>query len=295
MSEEVGVAANGEAAAGDDGARRARRPVLMAVDDEPAVLGAVRGDLRSRYGRDYRVMTAAGGVQAVEALRELKLRDEPVALVVSDQRMPDLSGTEVLKVARQLFPGVRTVLLTAYAYMDVAISAINDVQLDYYILKPWDPPEERLYPIIDDLLEDWHAVHHRPRADDNPAVLAHDGRRPPIWCGTSSNGTRSRCSGSTSSSARRRSACWRPSATWSHAARADARRPAPARPRRRHLAAALGYKTCSTTEVFDLAIVGAGPAGLAAAVYGASEGLSTVCIEAVGAGGQAGQSSRIES
>ena len=183
--------------AGDEPARRAPRPVIMAVDDDPAVLGAVRSDLRSRYGRDYRVLAAAGGVQAVDALRELKLRDEPVALVVSDQRMPDLSGHEVLTVARQLFTGVRTVLLTAYADTDVAISAINDLRLDYYILKPWDPPEERLYPVLDDLLGDWHAG-HRPAVDVDPRGRRRVGRPAPTRCVTSCSATRSRCSGSTS-------------------------------------------------------------------------------------------------
>jgi thioredoxin reductase (NADPH) len=290
MSENTRLA--GEPAAGDEGAGRSRRPVLLAVDDDPSVLGAVRGDLRSRYGRDYRVITAAGGVQAVEALRELKLRDEPVALVVCDQRMPDLPGTEVLKVARQLFAGVRTVLLTAYADTDVAISAINEVRLDYYILKPWDPPEERLYPIIDDLLEDWHAI-HRPSADVTRVVgtrwsagthLVRDflqrNQIPMQWLDVEVSEEAQRLV----------------------AAAGDTALPIVLTPDGQRLlgpdvaalAAALGHKTHSTTTVFDLAIVGAGPAGLAAAVYGASEGLSTVCIEEGVPGGQAGQSSRIE-
>jgi thioredoxin reductase (NADPH) len=202
----------------------------------------------------------------VAALRELKLRDEPVALVVSDQRMPDLTGTEVLKVARQLFAGVRTILLTAYADTDVAISAINDIQLDYYILKPWDPPEERLYPIIDDLLEDWHAT-HRPSADVTRVVCtrwsaaSHQLREflqrnqiPMQWLDVEVNAEAQRLM----------------------AAAGDAALPIVLTPDGQRLpgpdvaalAAALGHKTRSTTTVFDLAIVGAGPAGLAAAVYG---------------------------
>jgi thioredoxin reductase (NADPH) len=284
MSETMRDGTSDQPEAGDTGARRARRPVLMAVDDDSSVLGAVRGDLRSRYGRDYRVLGAAGGVEAVEAPRALKLRDDPVALVVSDQRMPDLSGTDVLMVARQLFAGVRTLLLTAYADTDVAISAINDVRLDYYILKPWDPPEERLYPIVDDLLEDWHAT-HRPSADVTRVVgtrwsagthLVRDflqrNQIPMQWLDVEVNKEAQRLI----------------------AAAGDATLPIVLTPDGQRLlapdvatlAAALGHKTRSTTTVFDLAIVGAGPAGLAAAVYGASEGLSTVCIEEGVPGGQ---------
>src|SRR5690606_25578241 len=119
-----------------------RRPVILAVDDEPAVLAAVRADLRGRYGRDYRVVTAAGGAEAIAALEQLKVRGDAVAIVISDQRMPDVGGTDVLHAAVKLFDGIRTVLLTAYADTEVAIGAINDLHLDYYILKPWDPPEE---------------------------------------------------------------------------------------------------------------------------------------------------------
>jgi thioredoxin reductase (NADPH) len=292
MSEDMGGATDGSAAAGDDDSRRSWRPVLLAVDDDPAVLGAVRSDLRSRYGRDYRVVTAAGGVQATQTLRQLKLRDEPVALVVSDQRMPEVSGTEVLTLANELFAGVRTVLLTAYADTDVAISAINDVRLDYYILKPWDPPEERLYPILDDLLEDWHAT-HRPSVDVTRVVgtrwspgthvvrdFLQRNQIPMQWLDVELSEEAQRLM----------------------AAASDADMPIVLTPDGQRLvapdvttlAAALGLRTRSAATAFDLAIVGGGPAGLAAAVYGASEGLSTVCIEEAVPGGQAGQSSRIE-
>lgn len=123
-----------------------QRPVILAVDDDPAVLSAVRGDLRSRHGRHYRVLTAAGGAEAIETLKQLKLRGDPVAVVVSDQRMPEVNGTEVLTAALALHPELRTVLLTAYADTDVAIGAINELHLDYYILKPWDPPENACSP-----------------------------------------------------------------------------------------------------------------------------------------------------
>lgn len=141
----------------------ATRPAILAADDDTAVLGAVKQDLRARYGRDYRIVVADGGPQAIDTLQQLKLRDSALALVVSDQRMPDVAGTEVLAAAKDAFPNVKTILLTAYADTDVAIDAINEVNLDYYILKPWEPPEEKLYPVIDDLLSDWHASYH-PRA-----------------------------------------------------------------------------------------------------------------------------------
>ncbi|AIY03251.1 hypothetical protein ART_3652 [Arthrobacter sp. PAMC 25486] len=268
------------------------RPVILAVDDDPAVLSAVRGDLRSRYGRHYRVLTASGGGEAIETLDRLKLRGDPVAVVISDQRMPEVTGTEVLTAALKLFAEVRTVLLTAYADTEVAIGAINDLHLDYYILKPWDPPEERLFPVIDDLLGDWHA-HNQPSYTVTRVVssrwsartheirdflqrnqipmqwfdvdVSEEGRA--LWDAAEDDGL---------------PLVITPDGTALHA------------PDVSSLAAALGHKTHADAESFDLAIIGAGPAGLAAAVYGASEGLRTVCVEALVAGGQAGQSSRIE-
>lgn len=268
------------------------RPIIVAVDDDRAVLSAVRGDLRRQYGQHYRIIVAPGGAEAIEVLKELKLRNSPLALVVSDQRMPEVSGFDVLIAARELFADVRTVLLTAYADTEVAIGAINDLRLDYYILKPWDPPEERLYPILDDLLEDWHAAHHAV-ADVTRVVgtrwsaASHDVRDflqrnqvPMQWLDVD-----------LSDEARRL-----------HAAAEGATLPIVLTPDGQRLinpdlatlATALGNRTQTETTVFDLAIVGAGPAGLASAVYGASEGLSTVCIEQSAPGGQAGQSSRIE-
>jgi thioredoxin reductase (NADPH) len=277
----------------DDSVPGSKRPVIVAVDDDVAVLEAIRGDLRSEYGRNYRIMVANGGAEAIELLRELKLRDEPVALVVSDQRMPDISGDEVLTVTRELFGAVRTMLLTAYADTDVAIRAINELRLDYYILKPWDPPEERLFPVVAELLADWHAT--RPPAGDqvtrivgtrwSPAThrvrdFMQRNQIPMQWLDVE-----------VSDEGRRLMA-----------AAGDVALPLVLTPDGQRLvspdvptlAAALGHKTRSDVETFDLAIVGAGPAGLAAAVYGASEGLSTVCIEESAPGGQAGQSSRIE-
>ena len=269
-----------------------QRPVILAVDDDPAVLSAVRGDLRNRYGRLYRVLTASGGGEAIATLEKLKVRGDPVAVVVSDQRMPEITGTEVLTAALKFFPEVRTVLLTAYADTEVAIGAINDLHLDYYILKPWDPPEERLFPVIDDLLGDWHA-HHQPTHALTRVVgsrwsastheirdflqrnqipmqwfdvdISEEGRA--LWAAAGDDGL---------------PLVITPDGTVLHA------------PDVGSLAAALGHKTHADTESFDLAIIGAGPAGLAAAVYGASEGLRTICLEQSVAGGQAGQSSRIE-
>lgn len=270
---------------------RRARPVIVAVDDDPAVLNSVRGDLRTRYGRDYRIIVADSGKAAIDLLRDLKVRDEPVALVISDQRMPQVSGFEVLEAAKGLFADLRTVLLTAYADTEVAIGAINRLRLDYYILKPWDPPGERLYPVVDDLLGDWHAS-HRP-SDQVTRVVgtrhsaeAHALRDflqrnqiPMLWLDADTSDEAQRLLAAAAGPL--------PLVITPDGTRLDA-------PDVAALAGALGHKTTTETAVFDLAIVGAGPAGLAASVYGASEGLSTVCIERTSPGGQAGQSSRIE-
>src|SRR5215469_8232370 len=131
------------------------KPVILAVDDDPVVAAAIARDLRSRYGSDYRIVRAASGAEALAVLARLALRDQPVALIVADQRMPQMSGIEMLAEARAYAPGAKYLLLTAYADTDVAIKAINDIGLDYYLMKPWDPPDERLYPVVDDLLSDW--------------------------------------------------------------------------------------------------------------------------------------------
>lgn len=272
--------------------RDAGRPVLLAVDDDPAVLRAVRSDLRDRYRDRYRIVAAGGGPEALETVRELKRRGTAVALVLSDQRMPELSGVDLLCQVRGIMPDARTVLLTAYADTDAAISAINDVGLDHYILKPWDPPGERLYPVLDDLLLDWTSTHH-PAASQLTLVGARwspDAHRlrdylsrmrvPFRWLDTDTS----------------------PEAERVLAAVDDVALPLVItpdgdvlrQPDTATLGEQLGLHTRAQTDVYDLAIVGAGPSGLAAAVYGASEGLSTVIIEADAPGGQAGQSSRIE-
>lgn len=282
----VGPAATGSAE------RRSRPPAILAVDDEPGVLRAVRGDLRRRYRDGFRIVAAGGGTEAVDAIREMKRRGDDLAVVVTDQRMPDVGGVEVIARARDLYPDARTVLLTAYADTDVAISAINDVHLDHYVLKPWDPPEERLYPVLDDLLVDWRSRHrpvrdawrlvgHRwsPDAHRLRDFLARN-RVPFTWLDAdSAEGARLLAA----------SGSGEPPLIMGPDGECLAN------PGNAQAADVLGLQTRATDErVYDLAVVGAGPAGLGAAVYGASEGLDTVVLEADVPGGQAGTSSRIE-
>lgn len=272
----------------------ARRPVLLAVDDEPAVLAAVARDLRARYGGDYRIVRATSGNEARGVLEELRRRGEAVALILSDQRMPDGDGVSLLSAARDLYPLAKRVLLTAYADTEAAIAAINAAQTDYYLLKPWDPPEERLYPTLDDLLGDWQAdaalmdvsarvIGHRfnPASHEARDFLARN-RVPYQWLDVDRD-----------AEARQ---------LLTIAGEDESRLPivllrdgsALAQPTTLELADRLGIARHAELDFYDLVIVGGGPAGLAAAVYGASEGLRTVLIEREAPGGQAGQSSRIE-
>jgi thioredoxin reductase (NADPH) len=273
----------------------AAKPILLTVDDDPDVLAAVERDLRRHYGRDYRVLRADAGATALDALRQVKERDEPVALFLVDQRMPEMSGVEFLDQARALFPDAKRVLLTAYADTEAAIRAINTVKIDYYSMKPWDPPEENLYPILDDLLGDWQA-HYRPpfqgirvighRASaDSHALKDFLGRNgvPFQWLDIELNGEEAR-------------------GILQKAGLDDSRLPAVlfddgsglVEPSIQQVAEKIGGRTRAERPFYDLVIVGGGPAGLAAAVYGASEGLSTVLVEREAPGGQAGTSSRIE-
>lgn len=273
---------------------RAARPAILTVDDDADVLRAVERDLRRHYSGDYRVVSADSGQAALDALRELKRRETPVAIVVADQRMPGMTGVELLAEARELFPDVKTVLLTAYADTDAAITAINTVRLDYYVLKPWDPPEQTLYPVLDDLLGDWHAG-FRP-AFDGVRVLGHrwspDGHRlrdflarnlvPFKWLDVEVDEEAKRLLTATGDGAAKL-----PAVVLSDGS-------VMATPTNVEVAQALGLHTTSEAAFFDLVIVGGGPAGLAAAVYGASEGLQTALVEQEAPGGQAGQSSLIE-
>ena len=266
------------------------KPVILSVDDDREVLGAVERDLRRHYRSDYRVLTASSGREGLEAARQLKRRGTPIALFLVDERMPDMTGTEMLADVTKLHPDSRRVLLTAYADTEAAIRGINDVGLDYYLLKPWDPPELQLYPVLDDLLTDWAATVRLPydgirvvgsplspqsyatkeflsrngvpyqwldmEADPSVRELVGDSRRLPVVL--LEDGT----------------ALVQPSNT--------------------ELADRIGLHTRASRPFYDVVIVGAGPAGLASAVYGASEGLKTLLIEQAAPGGQAGTSSRIE-
>jgi thioredoxin reductase (NADPH) len=270
------------------------KPTILAVDDDPAVSRAVMRDLRLRYGADYRVIAAQSGAEGLAQLTELMLRDRSVALVASDQKMPEMTGIEMLAEVRQRSPDTKLLLLTAYADTDVAIKAINDIGLDYYMFKPWDPPEERLYPVVDGLLDDWSSAH--PKETSQVRVLGHR------WSDHSYD---------VKTFLARNHVPYR----WLDVERDEeavqllalAHRSVDdlplvlvpdgdslAAPSNRELADALGLRTRAEQPLYDLCIVGAGPAGLAAAVYAASEGLSTVVVERDAPGGQAGQSASIE-
>ena len=269
------------------------RPVLLTVDDDPAVSRAVARDLRRRYGEDHRVLRAGSGAEALEALRELKLRGDPVAVLLADHRMPEMNGVEFLERAMDLVPRARRALLTAYADTDAAIAAINVVDVDSYLLKPWDPPEEKLYPVVDAMLEAW-----RDTPDPEVRGVKLVGHR---WSAPS---FRAR------DLLARNAVPYR----WFNVDEPDGRRILAAagagpddvpvvvtadaqvlrRPTEAELAAVAGLAVEAREEFYDLVVVGGGPAGLGAAVYGASEGLRTVLVEREATGGQAGQSSRIE-
>jgi thioredoxin reductase (NADPH) len=271
-----------------------RRPAIVAVDDEPAVLAAVARDLRRRFGDRYRVMRAGSGAEALDLLKQVRVRGEQVALLVADQRMPGLSGTEYLVQARELVPEAKRVLLTAYADTEAAIQAINEVDLDYYLLKPWDPPEEQLYPVVEDLLTTWEAgaalesggvrvIGHRfsKESHDVRDFLARN-RVPMRWMDIERDSEARELLTVVGADAERL-----PVAVLADGAVLE-------RPTAFELAERLGISAQPAGDHYDLVIVGGGPAGLAAAVYGASEGLRTVLVEREAPGGQAGQSSRIE-
>jgi thioredoxin reductase (NADPH) len=270
-------------------------PIILTVDDDPEVSRSLARDLRQQYGEDYRIRRAESGPAALDALKELKLRDDRVGLLLADHRMPAMTGVEFLEQARQLYPTARRVLLTAYADTDAAIGAINRADVDYYLLKPWDPPREKLYPVLDDLLEDWKRQDHLT-SDDRVRVVGHRWSAP---------------SHAVKDFLTRNQVPFR----WLELERdADAARLLAANggdrgqlplvitdsgrtlqaPSTAEVAAALGLAATPTLPFYDLIVIGGGPAGLGAAVYGASEGLRTVLVEREAIGGQAGQSSRIE-
>ncbi|MGH9138962.1 MAG: FAD-dependent oxidoreductase [Acidimicrobiales bacterium] len=270
-----------------------RKPILLTVDDDPGVSRAVARDLRRQYGGHYRVVRTESGPQALETLRELKLRGDLVAVLLADHRMPDMSGLEFLEEAMDLFPNARRALLTAYADTDAAIQAINIVDLDHYLLKPWDPPEEKLYPVVDSLIEMWMATDEQPV--NRTQVVGHrwSARSFEVRDFLARNSVPYRWHSSEEPEGQRLLA----------AAGVDATQiPLIVTPGSDYLvdpsigelAAQVGLSTTPATDFYDVVIVGGGPAGLGAAVYAASEGLRTVLVERRATGGQAGQSSRIE-
>src|SRR5580698_6968082 len=270
------------------------KPVIWTVDDDPDVLRAVERDLRRQYGDRYKVISADSGVSALESTKQLKLRNEPVALFLVDQRMPRMSGVEFLEKAIEVYPDAKRALLTAYADTDAAIRAINNVHIDHYLLKPWDPPEERLYGMVDDLLDDWQAAYcpefegvrvvgHRwsPQSSDIRDFL---GRNfvPHQWLNVEGDDSAKKLletAGADASSL--------PLVVFSDGSVLK-------NPPIAEIAHKLGLRTKAEFPFYDLVVVGAGPAGLAATVYGAADGLHTLLIEREAPGGQAGRSSRIE-
>jgi thioredoxin reductase (NADPH) len=266
---------------------------ILTVDDDPGVSRAVARDLRQRYGGQYRIVRAESGAAALDALKELRLRGDEVAILLADYRMPQMNGVEFLEEAMRFYPAARRVLLTAYADTNAAIEAINVVDLDYYLLKPWDPPEEKLYPVIDEQLDAWRASDHQ--AVHVTKMVGHR------WS--------ARCSEVREFLARNEVAY-----RWFNSDEPDGERLLAAAgadgrtlpliitpdgetmlaPSDTDLASKVGLSTTPAKDFYDLVVIGGGPAGLGAAVYGASEGLKTVLIERTATGGQAGQSSRIE-
>jgi thioredoxin reductase (NADPH) len=271
-----------------------RRPAIVAVDDEPAVLAAVARDLRRGFGERYRILRADAGAKALELLAELRTRGDQVAMLIADQRMPGMPGTDYLVQARTIVPDAKRVLLTAYADTEAAIAAINEVALDYYLLKPWDPPEEQLFPVVEDLLSTWEAgaaleaggvriIGHRFSKDSHDLrdFLARN-RVPARWLDVERDGEARELLRVAGVEPDRL-----PVALLEDGAVLE-------RPTILELAERLGVAGQPAQDHYDLVIVGGGPAGLAAAVYGASEGLRTVMVERDAPGGQAGQSSMIE-
>jgi thioredoxin reductase (NADPH) len=273
------------------------KPILLSVDDDPDVLRTIERDLRTQYGADYRVIGSESPEKALDILKQLKLRNDSVALMLADQRMPRMNGVEFLQEGMQIFPEAKRALLTAYADTSAAISAINEANINYFFMKPWDPPEDHLYPQLDDLLDDWRASYRpafegirvlgtrwSPRSYELRDFLARN-HVPYQWIDVELSGNdpeTKRILDVLGPEASNLPVVLFPDGTkMLEGAPAD-------------VAQRVGLRTRAQTDFYDLAIIGGGPAGLAAAVYGASEGLHTVIIEREAPGGQAGMSSRIE-
>ncbi len=270
------------------------KPIILSVDDEIQVLNAIVRDLQRYFGANYRIMKASSGTEAYDTLRQLKQRNAPVALLLVDQRMPEMSGTEFLVKASDFYPEAKKALLTAYADTEAAITSINQIGLDHYLMKPWDPPEQNLYPILEDLLNDWLATVQlpydgirvagtlwSPHAHNIKDFLSRN-RIPYQWQDIEADGQVRNLVDSVVGEDRRLPVVFFPDGSTL------------IQPDYRTLAEKVGLQTQATQPYYDLIIIGAGPAGLGAAVYAASEGLSTALIEREATGGQAGTSSRIE-
>jgi len=273
------------------------KPVILTVDDDQEVLNAIERDLKKRYEERFRVLRAGSGRAALDLLRRLQQRNDTVALLLVDHRMPQMTGVETLQEAIKMYPSAKRTLLTAYADTEAAIKAINDVQLHHYLLKPWSPPEQQLFPVLDDLLNDWYAGYHPPfegirllgtrwssKSYDLRSFLARN-HVPYQWLDAdvaNRDPEIERALNNLPAEGTKLPVVFFPDGNWM------------AEPQTQELAEKLGLRTRAGLEFYDVAIVGGGPAGLAAAVYGASEGLRTVMIEREAPGGQAGHSSRIE-
>jgi len=271
-----------------------RLPIILSIDDDPQVLQAIQHDLRQKYRKQYRILATSSAREALESLTELKKKGEEVALFLSDQRMPDMTGVEFLTEARKVFPNAKRALLTAYSDIDAAVRAINEVQLDYYIAKPWDPPQEKLYPVLDDLLSDWQSNYH-PAFDGLKLVgyqfspASHQLKDflagnlfPYQWLDVETNPQAQELLDLYQLTTADLPAVILEDGTVLK------------QPGLSDVGEKLGLAPTAEHELYDLAIIGAGPSGLAAAVYGGSEGLRTILIDKRAPGGQAGTSSRIE-
>jgi len=276
----------------------ATRTAIITVDDDPGVSRAVARDLRRRYGEQHRIVRAESGEAALEALRQLKLRGDMVAIILADYRMPQMNGIEFLERAMDVYPGARRVLLTAYADTEAAIDAINVVDLDHYLLKPWDPPEEKLYPVVDGLLQAWLESDHRPVPETKIVGHRWSARSSEVREFLARNQVPYRWYSSDEPEAQRLLAAAGVEADGSGSLRLPVvitpDGEALVEPSDTEVADHVGLATTPSKDFYDLIVIGGGPAGLGAAVYGASEGLRTVLVERTATGGQAGQSSRIE-
>src|SRR3954468_5548587 len=269
-------------------------PIIFCIDDDAQVLRAITRDLRAQYRSEYKILSTASVKEALDSLLELKNKGETVALFIADQRMPEMDGVSFLVKALDFYPDAKRVLLTAYSDTEAAIKAINEVRLDYYLMKPWNPPEEKLYPVINDLLDEWQVDYRpdfrgikligyqfSPKSHDIKEFLAGN-LIPYQWLDIEKNEEASRLLKLNDVELKELPAVLFEDGQWMKL------------PSLRDIAAKVGLSSTLKNDMYDVVIIGAGPAGLAAAVYGASEGLKTLLIERQAPGGQAGTSSRIE-